>query len=128
MLTHIAAALTSSDGDVIKFLQSFSEDDALQNLAAPAKFAVPPLTSKIVDLCGITTARQVFLKTDKPVQVTLTFSPPLPTPPPSPATVTIAVEKLLVLVTAVTAMTVINPNSGATPEGDANVEVLLVGS
>lgn len=127
MITHAATALKSSDGDVVNFTQTFSVDDELPTKAAPTKIAVPPLTSTTIDFCGIAVATYVFIKTDKPILVDLTFNPTAPVPPPSPATQTVLVERALLLVSEVSAMNITNPLSGPSPDNDANVEVLLVG-
>lgn len=126
--THVSSILEATEGDSLRFVQSFLSDDVLSDHANPQTFAVPPLTSKIVDLCGIVSGKHLFLKTDKPIYVTVTFAPSAPTPPPIPATNTIVVNGLLALTTEISDMTITNPNSGISPTDDATVTLLLIGT
>ena len=85
--SHLSAILQVSEGDVLRFFQTFTKDNNTWTVTTPHRFAVPPLTSKIVDFCDVTSAKALLLQTDKPVHVTLTFAATPPTPTPVPATV-----------------------------------------
>lgn len=126
--THVSSILEATEGNSLRLVQSFLSDDVISDHANPQVFAVPPLTSKIIDFCGITSGKHVFLKTDKPVYVTMTFAPSAPTPPPIPAINTVVVNGLLALTTEISDMTITNPNSGISPNDDATVTLLLIGT
>jgi len=126
--TRISASLQSSEGDVSRFFQTFAREDNTLSFVVPSAFVVTPLTSHAVGFCSLTSAKAVFLQTDKPVHVTVTFAPTAPTPPPTPATQTFLVDQILLLTSEVTAITVANPNSGTSPDQDANVSLIIVGT
>lgn len=126
--TRISASLQVAEGDILRLFQTFTKEDAVWPYMTPHRYAVAPLTSQVVDFCDVTSAKVVFLQTNKSVHVALTFAATAPTPTPSPATVTILVDGLLYLTTEVTAITITNPNSGATPLDDATVTVVVVGT
>jgi hypothetical protein len=127
--SHLSAVLQVNEGDTLRFLQTFTkEDNANFKFIAPSRIPLAPLTSQVVDFCGITSAKVVLIQTNKPIHVTLTYAATAPTPTPAPATVTTLVTELLFTVSEVTAITITNPNSGASPQDDANVSVVLVGT
>lgn len=126
--SRLSAVLQVCEGDTLRFFQSFTKTDVLMTQTKASRFAVPPLTSKVVDLDEIVDAKAILLQTDRPVHVTLTFTPTAPTPAPAPATQTLLVDELLFISSEVSAITVINPNSGASPDHDANIELLMAGT
>lgn len=127
LLTRISAAVQAGEGDVSRFFHTFGREDRTLHLVVPASFVVAPLTSHVVGFCELTSAKAVLLQTDKPVWVTVTFVPTAPTPPPVPATQTLLVDQVLLLTTEISDLVVANPNSGTSPDNDANVSLILVG-
>lgn len=128
MNVDASAMLRAANGSVLNFLVTLTVDDTAPSRAVPTTSKVPPLTSIVLDFCGLSVAKYIFVKTDKPVHVDLTFNPTAPTPSPAPATQTVLVERGFLLISAVSGMNITNPNSGASPQDDATVEVMLVGT
>jgi hypothetical protein len=138
MHTHVASVVTAKEGDVLRFYQAFTDFNCTEQQAVPISMTLAPLTAKAVNFAGMAVVSRIFLKTDRPVHVQMTFAPTAPTPPlppgidPTPtqpaATQTVLVDKLLSLVSQISSMTVTNANSGATPTEDAHVEILIVGT
>lgn len=131
--THIAGTLQAKFGDVLKFYQTFSEmlspstDFGVTKVVNPSQVTLQPLTAKVIDLCEITNAKIIFIKTTKPIHVTMVFAPTAPTPAPVPPTSILFVQDFLYLVTEISALTITNPNSGTVDVDAAIVDLLLVG-
>jgi hypothetical protein len=122
----LSALLRASDNESVSLFESFSKQDELQTkVAAPRRFTVPPLATQPVNLCDVAESMYTMLKTTKPIHVTVVFGG---VNPPSPATQVIAVDSLLIMSSAITSMTIFNPNSGVSPDDDAEVDVIFVGS
>lgn len=126
--TLISASVQASEGDVLRFFQTFAREDDKLTLTRPSQFVVTPLTTHAVPFCEITNAQVIFIQTDKPIHVTVTFAPTAPTPPPTPATQTFLVDQVLLLTTEISDLTIANPNSGTSPDQDANVSLIIVGT
>ncbi len=130
----ISGGLEAKSDDILRFFQTFSLTLSGQTLpkvnkiTAPSRLTVQPLAVQVVDLCDITNAKVIFIKSTKPIHVTMTFAPTAPTPPPTPATATIFVKDFLFMTTEISDLTITNPNSGIVDVDVAEVDILLVGT
>jgi hypothetical protein len=129
----MSSILRVREGDVLRFEQTFTDyDNDTDQHAVPVRLTVTPLTVlAVVNMSGMAVASRILLKTDKPIYVQLQYVFPLAenfAAFQGPDTQNIRVESLLSLVSKVSQIWITNPSSGGSPQDDAHVELLIVGT